>query len=154
MFRRSFRCGISNWYFENWRSSVKARHFVFALHDYYIDRLTNPHIAGVFHHAEDKLSALGSVPHTPTFSQAGTDIDVDEISSRLEEIERDAWCLPFLSVSFAPAILEAIDDDSSSFVKIKEANSFSSSRPYGWSLPQWMAYWAIGAKQQAVDFFH
>jgi hypothetical protein len=73
----------------------------------------------------------------------------------------DQWALPFISVNYVRNILEAFDDDASGFVTVKEVIDFIRSRPLNWrlvpgkpypvqpahinySLPHWLAYWAIG----------
>ncbi|KAG8730980.1 hypothetical protein FRC11_005410, partial [Ceratobasidium sp. 423] len=57
----------------------------------------------------------------------------------------DVWTLNYLSrVIFYPSIGDAIDEDSSGYVSLHELNHFFDSRPQGWSIPQWLAYWAAG----------
>ncbi|CAE6381754.1 unnamed protein product [Rhizoctonia solani] len=57
----------------------------------------------------------------------------------------DLWTLNYLSrVIFYPAIGDAIDEDNSGFVSLHELNHFLDSRPQGWSVPQWLSYWAAG----------
>jgi hypothetical protein len=40
--------------------------------------------------------------------------------------------------------MEAFDDDASGYVKIKEVNDFTDAIPKGWTLLQWLSYWAAG----------
>lgn len=47
--------------------------------------------------------------------------------------EDDSWALAYLNVAHVQSILEAIDDDGTGFVSIKEVNTFVSSRPTGWT---------------------
>ncbi|KAG8684986.1 hypothetical protein FRC09_015022 [Ceratobasidium sp. 395] len=47
-------------------------------------------------------------------------------------------------VIFYPAIGDAIDEDSSGYVSLHELNHYFDSRPQGWTVPQWIAYWATG----------
>lgn len=57
----------------------------------------------------------------------------------------DVWTLNYLSrVIFYPAIGDAIDEDTSGYVSLHELNHFFDSKPPGWSVPQWLAYWAAG----------
>lgn len=73
----------------------------------------------------------------------------------------DKWALEYINVNRARTILEAFDDDASGFVTIQEVNTFTRARPLDWrcvifgesccskakmtySLPHWLAYWAIG----------
>ncbi|KAJ3804440.1 hypothetical protein F5876DRAFT_70629 [Lentinula aff. lateritia] len=98
----------------DWKGSVEARHFVLALQDFYIENLTG-------------LSRVAS-PITPT------------------SIASSNWpvALKYINISKAQPILEAIDDDGTGFISIKEVNTFALSKPKGWSLPVWIAYWATG----------
>jgi hypothetical protein len=75
--------------------------------------------------------------------------------------EDDSWVLAYITVMRMQPILEAVDDDGSGFVSIKEANDFARLRPTGWrcvssftfpthanlvlfGLPAWVAFWAAG----------
>lgn len=42
------------------------------------------------------------------------------------------WGLEFINVAHLQSILEAIDDDGTGFISIKEANNFAMKRPEGW----------------------
>jgi hypothetical protein len=44
----------------------------------------------------------------------------------------DHWALQYINVAHLNAILEAIDDDGTRFISIKEANTFANERPQGW----------------------
>jgi len=76
----------------------------------------------------------------------------------------DKWALAYINAAYVQPILEAVDDDGTGFVSVKEVNTFVASRPDGWrfvlnryflpdsvlnlllffSLPTWIAYWAVG----------
>lgn len=58
--------------------------------------------------------------------------------------ENDKWALAYINAAYVQPILEAVDDDGTGFVSVKEVNTFVASRPEGWSLPTWIAYWAVG----------
>ncbi|CAK5278366.1 unnamed protein product [Mycena citricolor] len=64
--------------------------------------------------------------------------------NRSEADKADAWALEYFNVLYLQPISEAFDDDASGFVTVAEANEFTTSRPLGWSLLRWMAYWAVG----------
>ncbi|OSX66346.1 hypothetical protein POSPLADRAFT_1133525 [Postia placenta MAD-698-R-SB12] len=64
----------------------------------------------------------------------------------------DAWAFDWITVKRLQAITEALDDDASGFITVTEANNFTSSRPADWSLPQWLAYWAIGWQISATIY--
>jgi hypothetical protein len=44
----------------------------------------------------------------------------------------DAWALRFITVQRVQPLIEAIDDDVSSFVTVSEINAFTSAAPQGW----------------------
>ncbi|KAK6981220.1 hypothetical protein R3P38DRAFT_2664248 [Favolaschia claudopus] len=98
------------WKEMGWRGSVKSRHFVMALRDYY---------------------------------QEGTE-DSDAAAAKRGA---DDWALEYLNVSRLQSISEAFDDDASGFITVAEANTFTAGRPLDWSLPHWIAMWAIGFHQ-------
>jgi hypothetical protein len=52
--------------------------------------------------------------------------------------------LAYINAAYVQPILEAVDDDGTGFVSVKEVNTFVESRPEGWSLPTWIAFWAVG----------
>ncbi|KAF8178104.1 hypothetical protein K438DRAFT_1978069 [Mycena galopus ATCC 62051] len=106
------------WKEMGWRGSVKARHFVMSLRDYFQEAYTSKAADGK--------------------SDGQATIVVDKA---------DEWALQYISVARLQAISEAFDDDASGFVTVAEANAFTSARPLDWSLPRWIAYWAIGHHQ-------
>jgi hypothetical protein len=83
---------------------VKARHFVLALRDYYLERLT-PETNGVL------------------------DMGTSAISNFTDP---DAWAIKYIDVMWVQPILEAFDDDASGFITVSEVNRFTSSRPVDW----------------------
>ncbi|KAH9942219.1 uncharacterized protein BXZ73DRAFT_41008 [Epithele typhae] len=56
----------------------------------------------------------------------------------------DEWTLNYIDLMHIQPIIEALDEDASGFVSISEVNRFTISRPKGWSLLRWLAYWAVG----------
>lgn len=44
----------------------------------------------------------------------------------------DQWTLEFISVHRVKPLIEAVDDDCSSFASVAEVNAFTASRPAGW----------------------
>ena len=87
-----------------WRGNVKARHFVLALRDYYLDKLA---------------SEANGVPDMGT-------------SAIGDSTDPDAWAIRYIDVMWVQPILEAFDDDASGFITISEVNRFTSSRPVDW----------------------
>ncbi|KAJ7457844.1 hypothetical protein FB451DRAFT_1509189 [Mycena latifolia] len=125
------------WKEQGWKGSVKARHFVLALNDYYTDKFSNIDIAV----AESRMgSTAGSVPASPLMSPVLADAELPAEA----KLEDDRWALSYINVAHLQPILEAVDDDGTGFVSIKEANDFAVSRPAGWSLLSWVAFWAAG----------
>ncbi|KAJ7628581.1 hypothetical protein FB45DRAFT_1079676 [Roridomyces roridus] len=64
----------------------------------------------------------------------------------------DQWALEYINVVRLQPISEAFDDDASGFVTVAEVNAFTTHRPLGWSLPHWVAYWAIGHHQAMAEY--
>ncbi|KAJ6511394.1 hypothetical protein C8R47DRAFT_732752 [Mycena vitilis] len=110
------------WKEMGWRGSVKARHFVMALRD---------------HFQEDHPKHADGQPHDHA------PITVDRA---------DEWALEYISVVRLQPISEAFDDDASGFVTVAEVNSFTTARPIDWSLPRWIAYWAVGHHQVMTSY--
>jgi len=94
--------------------SVKAKTFVLTFRDYFL-------IGG------------SSMPGTPRPSNAifaGTDILLP-LSARPATRDNDAWVFDYIDVTHVQPIVEAMDEDGSGFISIREANKFASSRPKG-----------------------
>ncbi|KAK0501865.1 hypothetical protein EDD18DRAFT_1101575 [Armillaria luteobubalina] len=125
------------WQDMGWKgSSVKAKHLILALHDYFTDRLKAPT-------RNSSPTSILSPPVFETGSPIKSPISPGHFSHR---VKTDQWTLAYLNISHLQPILEAVDDDATGFITIKEINTFTNikSRPQGWTLPQWMAYWAKG----------
>jgi hypothetical protein len=90
---------------QGWKGSVKSKSLVLALRDHFVEK------------ARPLLQIEG--PKTSTDSTQRKDMD-------------DMWTLQYLTVIQAQPLLEALDDDFSSYVTIAEINSFTSSRPENW----------------------
>ncbi|KAH9171881.1 hypothetical protein EDB89DRAFT_1851867 [Lactarius sanguifluus] len=113
------------WTEMGWRGNVKARHFVLALRDHYLEKLA------------------AETEGVPGMGAASAN------SSR----NPDAWAIKFIDVTRLQPILEAFDDDASGFITISEMNRFTGSRPADWSLPHWVAFWAVaGYKVSIIDY--
>ncbi|KAI0766852.1 hypothetical protein BD413DRAFT_141493 [Trametes elegans] len=74
----------------------------------------------------------------------------EELASHISD--DDEWALEWININRLQAIGEAFDDDASGFITIAEVNQFTSSRPSGWSLLHWLAYWAIGWQMTATSY--
>ncbi|KAJ7034088.1 hypothetical protein C8F04DRAFT_956948, partial [Mycena alexandri] len=126
------------WKEQGWKGSVKARHFVLALNDYYTEKFTVIDTAVAI--AE---SDAGSAPPSPLMSPTSPAVADPDLPAGAKP-EDDRWALAYINVAHLQPILEAVDDDGTGFVSIKEANEFALSRPKGWSLLSWVAFWAAG----------
>ncbi|KAK0432641.1 hypothetical protein EV421DRAFT_1719390, partial [Armillaria borealis] len=125
------------WKDMGWKgSSVKAKHLILALHDYFTDRLRAPT-------QSSSPTGMLSPPPFETGSPIKSPISPGDFPLRGKT---DQWTLAYLNVSHLQPILEAVDDDATGFITIKEINTFTNvkSRPTNWTLPQWIAYWAKG----------
>ncbi|KAI0042039.1 hypothetical protein FA95DRAFT_1500564 [Auriscalpium vulgare] len=111
------------WKEMGWRGNVKARHFVLALRDSFMEKL------------HDKTPKIKGISATKN-----------------DEIDPDAWAIQYIDVMHLQPILEAFDDDASGFITVSEMNRFTSSRPIDWSLPHWIAYWAIGWHSTIINY--
>jgi hypothetical protein len=87
-----------------WRGNVKARHFVLALRDYYLEKLTLE---------TDGVPGMGTVAIS-------------------HSTDPDAWAIKYIDAMWVQPILEAFDDDASGFITVAEVNRFTSSRPVDW----------------------
>lgn len=99
---------------------MKARHFVLALNDYFTEKFTAELIAVV-----NNGDANSPIP-TPTSA-------VDPAWALMFKPKDDRWSLAYINITHLQAILEAVDDDGTGFISIKEVNTFATSRPEGWT---------------------
>ncbi|KAI0320386.1 hypothetical protein OF83DRAFT_592964 [Amylostereum chailletii] len=106
------------WSNMEWRGNVKAKHFVLALRDYYVEKIG-------------------------PFARSSQILDTDST---------DSWAIKHIDILYLQPIMEAFDDDASGFITIAEMNHFTSSRPKEWSLPHWIAYWAVGWKAGMIHY--
>lgn len=53
-------------------------------------------------------------------------------STRPKKQQDDKWALAYINAAYVQPILEAVDDDGTGFVSVKEVNTFVSERPDGW----------------------
>jgi hypothetical protein len=89
----------------NWRSGVKARHFVVALHDHFIDKF-----------AEAELP-FGTRMESAADSQPSQTLAIPASPQSYSPSE-DRWCLQCMTLPYVPPIVQAFDDDASGFVSI------------------------------------
>ena len=87
---------------QRWRSIVKARTLVLAVHDHFLHN----------------------------FSSRTDHVDEDGTTS--PDTMEDAWTLEYINILRLQPIIEAFDDDASGFVSIVEVNRLASARPPDW----------------------
>ncbi|KAF8843364.1 hypothetical protein BDN67DRAFT_924335 [Paxillus ammoniavirescens] len=129
------------WKEMGWKGSIKARHFILALHDYFLDKFSDDSLDEV-EGAVTPMSIPSPLP-PDEYIEPGTMLDL-ALSQQPRSKTDDRWALVYVNVTRIQPILEAFDDDGSGFVSVKEVNTLTSSRPKGWSLPHWLAYWGAG----------
>jgi hypothetical protein len=59
-------------------------------------------------------------------------VDTIAASALPETPVEDMWALEYISMNKIQSLIEALDDDGSSYVMVNEVNAFTSSRPEGW----------------------
>ncbi|TFY62376.1 hypothetical protein EVG20_g6725 [Dentipellis fragilis] len=115
------------WKDMGWKGSVKARHLVLAVHDHFTEQ------------RQTRRPANGSLPE-----------DTDAVKTNTS----DEWALEYINIIRIQPLIEAMDDDVSSFVTISEVNAFTRARPVDWSLPYWIAYNTIGVELSINFYYH
>ncbi|KAL0578964.1 hypothetical protein V5O48_003056 [Marasmius crinis-equi] len=124
------------WREMGWKGSVKATYLVLALNDHFSEKsrqaLAEAHMSTEEHVKVIALIAGEGRPTTPI---------EDPLPVTPAE---DLWSLNYITIHRIQPLIEALDEDGSSFITVTEVNTFTSSRPESWSLPKWIAYWTIG----------
>ncbi|KAF5348106.1 hypothetical protein D9756_010797 [Leucocoprinus leucothites] len=130
------------WREMGWKGSVKARHFVLALRDYFTDQFSvnTPHPNDLIIQIPTPETAVNPNNH------------LMQLTASKPILHQDLWTLQYINVSHLSAILEAIDDDGTGFISIKEANTFANQRPKGWGLLMWIAFWSKGWETSLADY--
>ncbi|KAJ3553538.1 hypothetical protein NP233_g12621 [Leucocoprinus birnbaumii] len=125
------------WQLMGWPGSVEAIRFAHALRDYF----TGQFIVRSSELLSNTESEGPNLPATPSTLQEEFP---SSSSITTPHLENGRWEITYLHVASLQTILEAIDDDGTGFISIKEANTFVAERPEDWSLLQWIAFWAQG----------
>ena len=150
---------------QGWRTSVKNRLFIMALHDYYQDRyavaLSKSRNHDIAANGTDETVAANGLTVTIT-AEAELSSPIERTASPDPEevipvcsdqsVLDDKDYLQYLTMPYLAAVAEAFDDDGSGFVRISEANEFTSGKPEGWTLLQWIAYWARGWASESANY--
>ncbi|KAI0332934.1 hypothetical protein GY45DRAFT_365739 [Cubamyces sp. BRFM 1775] len=111
------------WKDMRWRGIVEARHLVLAIYDYYNQRLDD----------QQHAIASGTTPTRPI-------------------PDEDLWAVKCIDLMHLQSLMEAFDNDTSGYISVQEVNRFTTSRPKGWSLLRWLAYWAVGWQVAMTEY--
>jgi hypothetical protein len=111
---------------QGWKGSVKATHFVIALHDHFALN------AGQALRQTQTIENASSDALAETTSNAHIANATDTDTSVPDTAAEDSWALEYINIRQIQPLIEAIDDDGSSFVTVNEVNDFTSHRPTGW----------------------
>ena len=107
---------------QGWKGSVKATHLVIALHDHFIWKAQYSHKKA----ADPRKLQPNRRTEAPNRAETMPASMLPDISAE------DMWALEYITVNRIQSLMEALDDDGSSFVTVDEVNAFTSSRPEGW----------------------
>ena len=90
------------------------------------------------HFAEGSRAALAvirDITSNPRETPASQVVDeIANIANRADPnaSEEDQWALEYITVLRVQPLIEALDDDVSSFVTVSEVNAFTAARPLTW----------------------
>jgi hypothetical protein len=144
---------------QGWKGSVKARHFVMAVQDHFRELQHDLSLK-----QKDAWSTIQNITTNTSVSPTAGLKTIASISGQVtaaRDLLSDEWALKYICVFRVQPLIEAIDDDVSSFITISEINKFTASRPNHWryeiylffhlsclshlsSLIRWIAYWTTG----------
>ncbi|KAJ7147215.1 hypothetical protein C8R46DRAFT_545436 [Mycena filopes] len=135
------------WKDQGWKGSAKTRSLVLAIRDYLVERVEHEHNKLI--PAENNLLPTRSISPLPKDNE---DDDEDDPAADFSVPLPDNWIMAYLQVRRLHYLQQAMDPDCSGFTTISELNTFTSTRPSGWSLPRWISYWAIGWQISATKY--
>lgn len=99
----------------------------------------------------DSMRAIGTAATTASSLNPSHQVSVGQHvfrqSHRIELPLEDWWTLEYISIRRMQPLLEAIDDDASSFITVSEMNAFTSARPPTWRF----AYYFSLSSQRNID---
>ena len=107
---------------QGWKWSVKATHLVMALHDHFVWKAQYSHKKAT----DPRTSQSNRRMEVPNRAETMPASMLPDISAE------DMWALEYITVNRIQSLMEALDDDGSSFVTVYELNEFTSSRPERW----------------------
>ncbi|KAK1220060.1 hypothetical protein PQX77_017201, partial [Marasmius sp. AFHP31] len=130
------------WKEMGWRLVVQTPKFALTLHDYFITQ----------HHDMQLVSDHFNRSPSQKTTMKDEMTALAEAFALAKKRSEDKWALECLHISNMGPIREAFDADASGYVSVWEANQVLSLRPSGWSLLQWLAYWALGRQHTITQY--
>ncbi|KAJ8088905.1 hypothetical protein PM082_014151 [Marasmius tenuissimus] len=130
------------WKEMGWRVVVPTFKFVPTLHEYLLAR----------HHDMQSVSDHSIRPPPPESFLVEEMSSLTTALALAKQQSEDKWALDCLHLSDMGPICEAFDADASGYVSVWEANQVMVLRPDGWSLLQWLAYWASGRQLTITQY--
>ncbi|KAJ7271625.1 hypothetical protein C8J57DRAFT_1129656 [Mycena rebaudengoi] len=138
-----------------WRGSVKARHLIVAVQDYFLQMNSkeDQKMQHEIRDAEHGISRPGSpeLSMAPSAAVTGERLTLPSVAVSMVLEERaarseleDRWAIKYITLARLRPILEAFDDDASGWISIREANDFTTFRPPKCTVVKWLAFWASG----------
>ncbi|KAF4609988.1 hypothetical protein D9613_010358 [Agrocybe pediades] len=131
------------------RRSVKAKNFVLTFRDHLLSDRSMPGTPYPTHANQGNMSSL-LMSATP---MAGNE-PLPTPSHLKADSDQDLWVFDYIDVQHVQPIVEAMDEDGSGFISVKEANKFALTRPKGMNLLHWIAYWAAGWHINLTYYYH
>ncbi|KAF8996216.1 hypothetical protein BDQ17DRAFT_1364614 [Cyathus striatus] len=131
-------------------TSVKARHFILTLRDHFLETNSNMNTTRTSP-LHMNVPLPGSLNEEQGEEHLKPPLNFKSIYDD-KELRDNTWALQYLDVSHFRQIVDAIDEDSSGFISIKEANKFSLARPKHWLLLEWFAFWAAGSDMMILSY--
>ncbi|KAJ7719201.1 hypothetical protein B0H16DRAFT_1432905 [Mycena metata] len=140
------------WKEMGWRGNVKARHFVVAIQDYFLQKYSNEDQQQINNAIWDAADGMSRAPSpAPSIDTVATDesnarvVVTRVLAERAAQHElEDRWAVNYITLARVRCILDAFDHDGSGWISVLEANLFTSSRPENFTVVKWIAFWAAG----------
>jgi hypothetical protein len=117
------------------KGSVKAKTFVLTFRDHLLaDQSRSGSVTSspiLSHSASSSFDSDDSFLFSTDFETPRRSINILSTDFTRPKME-DLWVLDCINVAHVQPIVEALDEDGSGFISVKEANKFAGSRPTGW----------------------
>ncbi|EKM53528.1 uncharacterized protein PHACADRAFT_211217 [Phanerochaete carnosa HHB-10118-sp] len=141
------------WSEMGWKRCAESRPLVKVLREYYAEIYESLQAGD-----EDAALVLVTSGVRPRSASAGTTVRQADRKllpgkkARVFSLE-DGWTLRYINMLRLNPLLEMLDRDFSSWVTVKEINTFTGDRPEKWSVPHWMTYWTIGQALSTAYYY-